>query len=135
MSGLDYFKKVLTEDYANFRGRARRSEYWYYMLFNCILAFILGFFSPIFGDTLGFIIILIYLLVIIIPSIAVTVRRLHDMGQSGWLYFINLIPILGFIAIAILCCFDSQPGTNKWGPNPKEMGDDTMSHLVDDDLV
>lgn len=141
MSGLDYFKKVLTEDYANFRGRARRSEYWYFALFTTLLAMVLAVASFVMfdasdgGSFIGFLPFGLFYLAIIIPTLAVTVRRLHDTGRSGWFVLINFIPYIGGIIMIVLCCFDSQPGTNKWGPNPKEMGDDTMSHLVDDDLV
>lgn len=68
-------------------------------------------YGPIYG---------LYLLAILIPSIAVGVRRLHDIGKSGWFMFIVLIPIVGGIWLLVLYCTDSEPGENEYGPNPKE---------------
>ena len=63
---------------------------------------------------------ILFSLALIVPSLAVCVRRLHDVGKSGWMYFIVLIPLVGAIWLLVLFCTDSQPGINKWGPNPKE---------------
>ena len=63
---------------------------------------------------------IIYLLAIVIPSLAVAIRRLHDTGKSGWMILVGIIPLIGSIWLLILYCTDSQPGPNKWGPNPKE---------------
>lgn len=130
---MNYYLKVLKE-YANFKGRARRSEYWYFVLFNLIFAFIAMGLDNLIGSTFTFdssagvidlpygYIYLLYLLAIIIPGLAVTVRRLHDVGKSGWFYFIIFIPLIGAIWLLILSLTDSQFGENKWGPNPKGMG-------------
>jgi uncharacterized membrane protein YhaH (DUF805 family) len=99
------------KNYANFDGRARRSEYWYFALFNLLVSLCLVFISPF--------LYLFYLLAIIIPSIAVLVRRLHDIGKSGWMYFVGLIPLVGGIWLLVLLCTDSQVGDNEYGANPK----------------
>lgn len=106
---MNYYIKVL-QNYANFNGRARRSEYWYFVLFNFIISLVLGFVGVAVNfEFLGN----IYSLAVLIPSLAVAVRRMHDVGKSGW--FI-LIPIYNLI----LACTDSQQGANEYGPNPKE---------------
>lgn len=92
--------------YADFSGRARRSEYWWFVLLNCMLSWI-----PYIGVLWG--------LIIIVPALALCVRRLHDIGRSGWFYFIVLIPIVGWIILVVWFCQDSDKGTNKYGPNPK----------------
>ncbi len=109
--------------YATFSGRAQRAEYWYFALFSTLIAIvlsILGGFIPI-GEqgSAGFWLIVIYYLFIIIPSISVTVRRLHDTNRSGWMYFIGFIPIIGGVWLFVLTVLDSTPEDNKYGPNPK----------------
>ena len=98
-------------NYTNFRGRSRRSEYWYACLFTWLLAFVIGFVSE---DLVG-----IAYLAVFLPSLAVSVRRLHDIGKSGWWYLIGYIPVVGSILLLIWHCKDSQPGENTWGPSPK----------------
>lgn len=108
-----YFKCL--KQYADFRGRARRSEYWYFALFNGIISFLLTFLGR------GAIMVsYVYALAVFIPSLAVCVRRLHDLGKNGWSYLIVLIPVFGWIWIIIQFCTDSQPGENQWGINPKD---------------
>ena len=105
---MNYYLKVL-QNYATFSGRARRSEYWYFFLFNIIIAFVLGFVG---GLTKMPIISTIYSLAILIPAIAVGVRRMHDVGKSGWFL---LIPIYNLI----LACTDGINGDNEYGADPK----------------
>ena len=105
---MNYYIKVL-QNYANFNGRARRSEYWYFVLFNFIISIVLGFIAGAIGFEL---LVTLYSLAVLIPSIAVGVRRMHDVGKSGW--FI-LIPIYNLV----LACTDSLAGDNEYGPNPK----------------
>jgi uncharacterized membrane protein YhaH (DUF805 family) len=115
---MEWFIKCLKQ-YADFSGRARRKEYWMFTLFVCIFWFILlmiMFTVPI----LGFVVFVIFALGMIVPNLAVLVRRLHDVGKSGWMYLIVLIPLAGGIWLFVLMCLDSQPGANKWGANPKE---------------
>ena len=62
----------------------------------------------------------LYSIAVFLPGMAVSVRRLHDIGKSGWLLLVGLIPIIGFLYLLVLYCHDSQPGTNQWGENPKQ---------------
>ena len=119
---MSWYLEVL-KNYAVFDGRARRKEYWMFALINVVITFVLilidsliGTFSPQAGIGLlsG-----LYALAVLIPSIAVTVRRLHDTGRSGWWILITLIPIIGGIVLLIFMLLDSQPGANQYGPNPK----------------
>ena len=103
--------------YADFNGRARRTEYWLFVLFSMVIAMVLGVVDYVLG-TPG-IIGLIFALAILIPSIAVGVRRLHDTDRSGWWLLIAFIPILGTIALLIFLLLDGTPGDNRFGANPK----------------
>jgi uncharacterized membrane protein YhaH (DUF805 family) len=121
---MNWYLKVLKQ-YADFSGRARRKEYWMFFLFNMIFAFlaaiidnVIGTASPEFGYGVFY---GIYALGMIIPGLAVGVRRLHDVGKSGWMLLISLIPLIGGIWLLVLMVTDSQQGTNKWGENPKEI--------------
>ena len=109
---LDVLKK-----YAVFEGRARRKEYWMFVLFNFLIAIAIGVVEGIVG-TVG-ILGALYALAIIVPGLAVSVRRLHDTGRSGWFLLIGLIPLVGLIILIVFFVQDSQPGDNKFGPNPK----------------
>jgi uncharacterized membrane protein YhaH (DUF805 family) len=120
---MKWFLKVVRDNYANFKGRAQRKEFWMFQLFAFIFVILLiiidgitGSLDPIsgFGLFSG-----IFTLALIIPTIAVSVRRLHDTGRSGWWYFAILIPLLGLIVL-IFWCFDSDSEENKYGENPKE---------------
>ncbi|ALC82915.1 MULTISPECIES: DUF805 domain-containing protein [Bacillus] len=111
------------KNYANFKGRARRKEYWLFALFNfLIIAAILITFSSFLNITLfyvGLVLIVSYYLFTVIPTLAVTARRLHDIGISGWLQLILIVPYIGGLVITVLACFDSQKGDNTYGSNPK----------------
>jgi len=109
--------------YAVFAGRARRREYWMFTLFNILVSFVLGI-------VVGFVAGMskspelvwlgqIYTLAVFLPGLAVSVRRLHDTGRSGWWFLVNLVPIVGLIVMLVFLCLDSQPGANQYGPNPK----------------
>ena len=123
---IDWYKKVVFENFANFSGRARRSEFWYFVLVNCIISTVFTISSLSIFDTnasLASMISLIsglYSLAIFIPNLAVTVRRLHDVGKSGWYYFIVLIPLLGVILLLYWFCQEGELNENKWGHNPKD---------------
>ena len=119
---MNWYLEVLKK-YAVFEGRARRSEYWYFVLFNFIFSFVLGFIDGIMGSELGMFG-LIYSLAVLVPSIAVAVRRMHDVGKSGW--FI-LIPIYNLI----LALTEGDVGSNKYGPDPKNPERDLTDHLVE----
>lgn len=125
--------------YAVFEGRARRKEFWMYFLFNWLffiawsfgVGILLAVLGVAVGDTSqsigpqspanGWIMplaIQLYLWATIIPTISVTVRRLHDTGRSGWWWWFQLVPIIGPIAMLIFLCGVSKPGENQYGPNP-----------------
>lgn len=115
------------QNYANFNGRARRSEYWFFVLFTMCVSIILGIISAIFSgseamSTILSVITGIFSLAILVPQLAVGVRRLHDVGKSGWYFLFGLIPLVGSILLLVWFCTDSQPGDNKFGPNPKNIG-------------
>lgn len=135
---MNWYFKVL-KDYATFTGRARRKEFWMFSLFHAIIVFTLIFLgaSDFFFDyysenTFGTlsIILILYIIATFIPNLAVTVRRLHDTGKSGWFYLVVFIPYVGNLILLILVCFDSQYGKNKWGDNPKGLGNlDEISQI------
>ena len=109
------------QKYAVFSGRARRKEYWRFILISIVLSFVLGFIDGLVGmatatplGLLG----LIFTIAIIIPSFSVAVRRLHDLDRSGWWILISFVPILGFL-LFIYLMFDGTHGENRFGPDPK----------------
>ena len=102
--------KLFFTRYADFKGRSRRSEYWWASLATFIVSSVL---TAIIPDLVG-----IWNLIILVPSIAICVRRLHDIGKSGWLFLLNFIPLVGQILMLIWACKDSTED-NQWGPNPK----------------
>ncbi|MED4402480.1 DUF805 domain-containing protein [Metabacillus fastidiosus] len=115
---MHWYLRVL-KNYVTFEGRARRKEYWMFYLINAIISIILitaeRATDTFFFSLLNF----LYALAILLPSLAVAVRRLHDTGRSGWWFLINLIPIIGAIVFLIFTCLDSESNSNKYGPNPK----------------
>ena len=115
---MNYYLEVLKK-YAVFSGRARRKEYWMFVLWNFIIAFIIGLLSAFVEEII--LLYYLYMLAILIPSVAVAVRRLHDTNRSGWWWFISFIPIVGGIILIVFLAQDSQPGENQYGPNPKEI--------------
>ena len=113
---MNWYLKVLKK-YGVFSGRAQRKEYWMFFLFNFIIAFVLGFVEGLAGGpgVLGS----LYGLAVLIPGIAVSVRRLHDTNRSGWWVLISVVPFIGGFVLLIFMMVDSQPGDNRYGPNPK----------------
>ncbi len=106
--------------YGDFKGRSRRKEYWIFLLVNVIIGFLIGFVFTLIGmPDVANIVALVYALLIAVPSIALTFRRLHDTGRSAWWLLLTLIPYLGAIVLFVFYALDSQPGDNKYGPNPK----------------
>ncbi|MCF6131669.1 DUF805 domain-containing protein [Flavobacterium wongokense] len=124
---INWYKKVVFENYANFNGRARRSEYWYFFLMYFIILIVatmadggLGLnFAPM---PYGYIYTAVGL-IHFIPSLAAAVRRLHDVGKSGWFILIALIPIVGAIWLLVLLFTEGNRGENKYGPDPKAIGE------------
>lgn len=137
-------KTVLITKYADFSGRATRSEYWWYQLFALLCVIVLA--VPIVagvastpsgqdpsGASLalligGLVAVAVVVLATLVPGIALMVRRLHDVGMSGWMYLIGLVPYLGGLFLLVVACLDSKPA-NQWGPNPK--GDDGSAVVHD----
>jgi len=127
---MNWYLKVLKQ-YADFNGRARRTEFWMFVLINLAIYFILGLIFTIFSalfrnnivvlNVIFSLIYSIYSLAVLIPSFAVSVRRLHDVGKSGWMLLIGIIPVIGWIWLFVLMVSDSQPGENEYGINPKEV--------------
>lgn len=106
--------KDMWVNWKNFSGRTRRSAFWYAVLANMIVSWVLGFISGMLDLT---IIASLYVLAALIPSIALGIRRLHDTGRSGWWYLLGLLPIAN-IVLLVFFCQDSQPD-NQYGPSPK----------------
>ncbi len=119
---MNWYLHVL-KNYANFNGRARRKEFWMFVLFNILFGIVamgidnmLGLandmtgYGPVYG---------LYTLAVFIPGLAVSVRRLHDIGKSGWMILISLIPIIGFIWLLVLFVQEGNHGPNQYGPDPK----------------
>ena len=127
---MNWYLAVL-KNYAGFSGRARRKEYWMFVLFNMIFAIVamildnvLGIaiegvgYGPLYG---------LYVLAVLIPGLAVSVRRLHDVGKSGWMILISLIPLIGAIWLLVLMVTDSNTGENEYGQNPKDIQTDSFN--------
>jgi len=117
---MNYYVQVLKK-YAVFSGRSQRKEFFMFFLFNILVGAIFAIIDITLDTKIGAIITLFYSLAVAIPAIAVTVRRLHDTNRNGWWFFIDLIPVVGAIILLIFVIQDSQPGTNKYGPNPKKI--------------
>jgi uncharacterized membrane protein YhaH (DUF805 family) len=132
---MNWYLKVLKQ-YFDFSGRARRKEYWFFVLFHFIFL-IVCIFLDVFLDTysgqgddqIG-LFYLIYFLLTIIPSFALSIRRLHDIGKSGWMILINIIPIAGPIWFLVLTCMEGEMKINKWGKNPKGIGNDFLINQI-----
>jgi uncharacterized membrane protein YhaH (DUF805 family) len=125
---IQWYKKVVLENYANFNGRARRAEFWWYTLANVIMAIIAMTLDSVLGTNIeplpyGYVYI-IYGLAVFLPGLAVGVRRLHDVGKSGWFYFIILVPIIGAIWLLVLFATEGQHGENQYGSDPKNENDE-----------
>ena len=121
---MKWFNKVVFHNYANFEGRARRKEYWMFHLFYILFMVILGIFADFVDDAFVFLVI-IFMLAMIMPVISVTARRLHDVGKSGWLQLITLIPLIGAIVLLVFVCKDSDPLENEYGTSPKLIASST----------
>ncbi|MFC1916235.1 DUF805 domain-containing protein [Chloroflexota bacterium] len=113
---MSWYLQVLKK-YAAFCGRARRKEYWYFFLFNAIIGIALGWIGNLLwtNNVLSG----LYSLFVFLPSLGVSIRRLHDTGSSGWWLLIGLIPLIGTIILLVYMVSDSQEGTNQYGPSPK----------------
>ena len=119
---MNWFLEAVKK-YAVFEGRARRKEYWFFVLFYLIIYFVLTFIDGMTGSfsmeagvgmLSG-----IFMLAMIVPSISVLVRRLHDTDRSGWWWWILLVPIIGAIWLFVLTVLDGTSGQNQYGSDPK----------------
>lgn len=115
---MEHYQAALKK-YAEFSGRAQRAEYWHFTLINLFIYILLTIIGGLIGDDVGAIAGL-FNLAVLIPGLAVSIRRLHDVGKSGWMLLISLIPLVGFVWLLVLMVRDGVPGENKYGPNPKE---------------
>ena len=118
---MNWYIEVLKK-YAVFGGRARRKEYWIFSLIHIIVCFVLTFIESQLGllkDEGPGVIGGLYILATLIPNIAVSIRRVHDVGKSGWWLLILFVPFIGGILLLYYLVKDSDPGQNQYGPNPK----------------
>ncbi|MDX3854858.1 DUF805 domain-containing protein [Streptomyces sp. AK02-01A] len=116
---MHWYVDVL-KNYAGFSGRARRQEFWMFYLINLVVAIVVAIIDSVIG--LNSILSVIYTLAVLIPALAVTVRRLHDTGKSGWWILISLIPLVGSIILLVFLASAGQPNANAHGENPKQAG-------------
>jgi uncharacterized membrane protein YhaH (DUF805 family) len=118
---MHWYLEVLRK-YAVFDGRARRQEYWMFVLISTLLPFVALMLASVLGMQMGngaTVLLAVYYVAVLLPSIAVWVRRLHDTGRSGWWVLASFVPLLGTIALLVFSLQDSETGTNQYGPNPK----------------
>jgi uncharacterized membrane protein YhaH (DUF805 family) len=116
---MDWYLQALRK-YTVFTGRARRKEYWFFVLFNILISAALGIVDSFIGTYSGVGLFGgLYALGVLLPWIAVSIRRLHDTGRSGWWLLIWLVPFIGWIVLLIFMVLDGQPGDNEYGPSPK----------------
>ena len=132
---INYWKACF-QKYADFNGRARRSEYWYFTLMNIIIMIPLYIVAIVFFVNgmvaLGVVFIALYMIYVLgtfVPSLASIVRRLHDIGKSGWMFCVSFIPLAGPIWLLVLLATDSQAGDNEYGPNPKTSDIDLINTI------
>ncbi len=137
---MEIFLDVIKNKYAQFDGRARRKEYWYFVLFYYLIAILL-YIPMLLGIFLksealiwlGTAIIFVYALGLIIPTLAVFVRRMHDIDKSGWFIFLSLVPLIGAIILLVFLFTEGTQGPNKYGADPK--GTNELEFLGQKDLV
>lgn len=115
---MNWFIDVIKK-YAVFNGRARRKEYWMFVLFYILIYVGLFVVESLVGSP-G-ILVLIFALGLLVPSIAVSIRRLHDTDRSGWWILIGFVPLVGGIVLLVFMCLDGTSGANQYGPDPKGM--------------
>jgi uncharacterized membrane protein YhaH (DUF805 family) len=127
---VNYYLQAL-QKYAVFSGRSTRSEYWFFFLFSVVIEVVIVLAVLAIARLAGAstdsaagateTLLTIYLLATLVPTLAVSVRRLHDVGMSGWWLLLSFVPF-GGLALIVIYCLDSNPETNKYGPSPKDFG-------------
>lgn len=124
---MNYFLSCLATNYVGFSGRARRAEYWYYTLFLIIISIVVSIADAALGTSIAGpdgassgigILSIILLLGTILPSLSVTVRRLHDTDRSAWWFLLYLLPLIGPIVLLVFLIFKGTVGENQYGPDP-----------------
>lgn len=135
---IEWYKMAFTK-YADFKSRSTRNEFWWFVLCNILIIIALNLLMGIFaameiGILAGLfgIVYLIYAFAVFIPSLALSVRRLHDTNRSGWFLLLSLIPLVGSIILLVFYAQESDPNSNKWGPRPGS-SDGMEEALVDFD--
>jgi len=111
---MNWYIEVLKK-YAVFNGRAKREEFWMFFIISFIVAIVLGIFGWMLGirGLGGF-----YFLAVLLPTIGVTIRRLHDTGKTGWLTLVGLVPFIGWIVLLVFMALEGQEGDNQYGSSP-----------------
>ena len=132
MDIFNIYINTLRNNYFNSEGRANRKEYWLFTLANSIIGFVIGYVGCLIGaPVIG----TIYGLAVLIPGVCIGIRRLHDVGRSGW-WFLLAFTGIGAIVLFVFYCLDSEPGENAYGPNPKgvekdnKTGDDNINDFI-----
>ena len=111
------------KNYVTFTGRSRRKAYWVFFVFNVIATILANLIDNVLGlagQSVYGPVSMLYALAVFLPGLALAIRRLHDTGRSGWWMLLGFIPLLGWIVLLIFFVTDSQPGSNPYGPNPKD---------------
>lgn len=124
---MEWFLKVVRDNYANFEGRARRKEFWmfylFYAIFGVVIGFLIGLLAGILDSPALIFLVVVYFIAMLIPLLAASVRRLHDTGKSGWMVLIYFIPLIGWIWLLVLLVTEGDRGENQYGPDPKGSGE------------
>lgn len=129
MTFTDAIRSVFTQ-YAVFSGRARRSEYWYFVLLSFIVGFVINLIFRN-SSSMGLVLESLWAVATLVPSLAVGARRLHDTNKSGWLLLIGLVPFVGWIVLIVLMALEGTPGSNQYGASPKAIqGGDAQATLA-----
>jgi len=116
---VEAVKRCVVEKYCNFEGRARRSEYWWFALANSIVSYLANLIGGLISPTVALVLCAIVGLALLLPGLGAGVRRLHDIGKSGWMLLIALIPIVGAIILIVWFAKDGDRNPNQYGPSPK----------------
>ena len=129
-----YFVNVIRDHYIDFDGRARRKQYWMFTLFNILISFAITLVVGFISEGLASMLSGVLALVLFLPGLGLSVRRLHDTGRSGWFLLIVLIPILGALALLYFMVSEGDAGPNEYGPDPKDPYND-MDEIEDFNAV
>ncbi|WP_076260133.1 DUF805 domain-containing protein [Intrasporangium flavum] len=117
---MDWYTKVL-KNYVGFSGRARRTEYWMFTLVNVIIGGVLNVLYNVTHSSIFYVLYVLYFLAVLLPSIAVGIRRLHDTNRTGWWLLIGLVPFVGAIVLIVFFATEGNRGANQYGEDPKAL--------------